>query len=210
MEFFPSPFVRFKPHGFSYRKISPRGHYLDKNHTSCIKYVDTLQGVTYPACHGIWRFWAPPLERSRLATMAFSGSYAGIVIGMPMSGILTSWISWKAAFYFYGVMGLIWYAFWLWLSFEKPRYHPAISIQEMKYIEKSLGDSVKLQMPTIATTPWHQITRSMPVYAIIVANFCRSWNFYLLVLYQSKYLKHSFNYEIAEVRILKFTTLTSN
>lgn len=131
--------------------------------------------------------------------MAFSGSYAGIVIGMPMSGILTSWISWKAAFYFYGVMGLIWYCFWLWLSFEKPRYHPAISIQELKYIEKSLGDSVKLQMPTIATTPWHEICRSMPVYAIIVANFCRSWNFYLLVLYQSKYLKHSFNYEIAEV-----------
>lgn len=97
-------------------------------------------------------------------------------------------------------MGLIWYCFWLWLSFEKPRYHPAISIQELKYIEKSLGDSVKLQMPTIATTPWHEITRSMPVYAIIVANFCRSWNFYLLVLYQSKYLKHSFNYEIAEVR----------
>lgn len=118
---------------------------------------------------------------------------------MPMSGILTSGISWKAAFIFYGIMGLIWYCFWLWLTFEKPRYHPAISIQEMKYIEKSLGDSVKLQMPTIATTPWYEISRSMPVYAIIVANFCRSWNFYLLVLYQSKYLKHKFKYEIAEV-----------
>jgi ACS family sodium-dependent inorganic phosphate cotransporter-like MFS transporter 6/7/8 len=118
---------------------------------------------------------------------------------MPLCGILTSWISWKAAFYFYGVMGLVWYGFWLWLSFEKPRKHPAISIQELKYIEKSLGESVNLQMPTIATTPWHDIVRSMPVYAIIVANFCRSWNFYLLVLYQSKYLKHAFNYEIAKV-----------
>lgn len=153
----------------------------------------------YPACHGIWRFWAPPLERSRLATLAFCGSYAGIVIGMPLCGTLTEWISWKAPFYFYGVMGIIWYGFWLWLSFEKPRNHPAISLEEMRYIEKSLGDSVKLQMPTIATTPWHEISRSMPVYAIIVANFCRSWNFYLLVLYQSKYLKHKFNYEIAEV-----------
>lgn len=132
--------------------------------------------------------------------MAFSGSYAGIVIGMPMSGILTGWIGWQAAFYFYGVMGLCWFCFWLWLSFEKPRYHPSISIQELKYIEKSLGDSVQLAMPTIATTPWHAICRSWPVYAIIVANFCRSWNFYLLVLYQSKYLKHSFKYEIAEVR----------
>lgn len=121
---------------------------------------------------------------------------------MPLCGILTSFISWKAAFYFYGVMGIVWYTFWLWLTFEKPRNHPAISLQELKYIEKSLGESVKLQMPTIATTPWHEISRSMPVYAIIVANFCRSWNFYLLVLYQSKYLKHKFDFQVAEVRII--------
>lgn len=32
-----------------------------------------VQGVTYPACHGIWSKWAPPLERSRLATISFAG-----------------------------------------------------------------------------------------------------------------------------------------
>lgn len=122
---------------------------------------------------------------------------------MPMSGILTSWISWKAAFIFYGFMGIIWYGFWLWLSFEKPRFHPAISTKELKYIEKSLGNSVNLEMPKISTTPWHEISRSMPVIAIIVANFCRSWNFYLLVLYQSKYLKHVHHFDLAEVS-LKF------
>lgn len=116
-----------------------------------------------------------------------------------MSGILTEWISWQAAFYFYGTMGIIWYGFWLWLTFEKPRNHPTITLQELKYIEKSLGDSVQLAMPKISTTPWHQMFRSMPVYAIIVANFCRSWNFYLLVLYQSAYLKHVFKFDIAKV-----------
>lgn len=57
-------------------------------------------------------------------------------------------------------------------------------------------------MPTIATTPWREFSRSMPVYAIIVANFCRSWNFYLLVMYQSSYLKHSFNFKIEEAGIV--------
>ncbi|XP_059613523.1 vesicular glutamate transporter 1 [Phlebotomus argentipes] len=162
-----------------------------------------VEGVTYPACHGIWRFWAPPLERSRLATMAFSGSYAGVVIGMPMSGILSGWISWQAAFYFYGVMGLFWYTLWLWLAFEKPRVHPAITIQELKFIEKSLGETNPCStMPTISSTPWMEFMRSMPVYAIIVANFCRSWNFYLLVLYQSAYLKHSFDFRIEEAGIV--------
>lgn len=156
------------------------------------------QGVTYPACHGIWRFWAPPLERSRLATMAFSGSYAGVVIGMPLSGILAEHISWQAPFYFYSILGLTWYAFWLWLVFEKPRVHPTITVEEMKYIEKSLGESTQPTMPTFATTPWDDIIHSKPVYAIVVANFCRSWNFYMLVLYQSAYLKKAFDFNLSE------------
>jgi ACS family sodium-dependent inorganic phosphate cotransporter-like MFS transporter 6/7/8 len=62
-----------------------------------------IQGVTYPACHGIWRHWAPPLERSRLATIAFCGSYAGAVLGLPLSGILTEFVGWQTSFYFYGM-----------------------------------------------------------------------------------------------------------
>jgi MFS transporter, ACS family, solute carrier family 17 (sodium-dependent inorganic phosphate cotransporter), member 6/7/8 len=43
-----------------------------------------------------------------LATLAFCGSYAGVVLGMPLSGFLIGEISWQAPFYFYGVAGLIW------------------------------------------------------------------------------------------------------
>lgn len=78
--------------------------------------------MTYPAAHGIWRWWAPPLERSTLATISFTGivfskmtfinnyflfnkktgSYAGAVLGIPLSGILTEYLNWQVAFYFYG------------------------------------------------------------------------------------------------------------
>lgn len=133
-----------------------------------------------------------------MATMAFSGSYAGVVIGMPLSGILAEHISWQAPFYFYSILGLTWYAFWLWLVFEKPRVHPTITVEEMKYIEKSLGESSQPTMPTFSTTPWDDIIHSKPVYAIVVANFCRSWNFYMLVLYQSAYLKKAFDFNLSE------------
>ncbi|XP_017859734.1 PREDICTED: vesicular glutamate transporter 1 [Drosophila arizonae] len=157
-----------------------------------------FEGVTYPACHGIWRFWAPPMERSRLATLAFSGSYAGVVVGLPLSGLLADAVGYQAPFYAYGTFGIIWYLFWIWLCFENPRKHPAISIPELKYIEKSLGESAHPTMPSFKTTPWREMMRSMPVYAIIVANFCRSWNFYLLVLFQSSFLKHKFGFKVEE------------
>lgn len=102
-------------------------------------------------------------------------------------------------------MGLIWYLFWLWLCFEKPSVHPTISARELNYIESSLGSVKQAAAPTLMNTPWKEFFTSMPVYAIIVANFCRSWNFYLLVLFQASYL-HSFNFEVSAVRTNTFTS----
>lgn len=116
----------------------------------------------------------------------------------PLGSFLTDAISWKAPFYCYSIFGLTWYLFWLWLIFEKPRKHPTISFEEVKFIEKSLGTSTQAAMPTIATTPWNGIVRSTPVYAIIVANFCRSWNFYMLVNYQTPFLKRMFNISLSK------------
>ena len=38
----------------------------------------------------------------------------------------------------------------------------------------------------------------MPVWAIIVANFARSWTFYLLLITQPKYFKDIFKMDLAE------------
>ena len=43
-----------------------------------VRIVEGLgEGVTYPAMHAMWARWAPPLERSRLATMCYSGEIRG-------------------------------------------------------------------------------------------------------------------------------------
>ena len=168
----------------------------------CVRVLQGLvEGVTYPSCHGIWRWWAPPLERSRLATLAFCGSYGGAVLGMPISGFLADQIGWYAPFYFYGCAGVIWYMFWLWLAFEKPSKHPAISPREQMYIEQSINAgnaNVSTKNPTIMTTPWKKVFTSMPVWAIIVANFARSWTFYLLLITQPKYFKEVFGMSLTE------------
>ncbi len=121
---------------------------------------------------------------------------------MPLSGIFAQYVSWQAPFYLYTFAGVIWYLGWLWLVFERPRIHPTITIPEMKYIEKSLGENTGHVMPSISTTPFQEIARSMPVYAIVVANFCRSWNFYMLVNSQSKFMESRFKMGISEAGIV--------
>ncbi|XP_005996777.1 vesicular glutamate transporter 1 [Latimeria chalumnae] len=178
-----------------------------KVHFGCVIFVRILQGlvegVTYPACHGIWSKWAPPLERSRLATTAFCGSYAGAVVAMPLAGILVQYTGWSSVFYVYGSFGVLWYMFWILVSYESPAQHPTITPEERTYIEESIGEGAKLMNPLVKfKTPWRKFFTSMPVYAIIVANFCRSWTFYLLLISQPAYFEEVFGFEISKVGIL--------
>ncbi|XP_073706702.1 vesicular glutamate transporter 3 isoform X2 [Garra rufa] len=140
-------------------------------HYGCVMFVRILQGlvegVTYPACHGMWSKWAPPLERSRLATTSFCGSYAGAVIAMPLAGILVQYVGWPSVFYIYGVFGIIWYIFWLLLAYDSPAIHPTISEEERTYIETSIGEGANLMSTTevgiLSAVPHMVMTIIVPI-----------------------------------------------
>ncbi|CAB1331836.1 unnamed protein product, partial [Coregonus sp. 'balchen'] len=156
--------------------LIPSAARVDYRCVICVRILQGLvEGVTYPACHGIWSKWAPPLERSRLATTSFCGSYAGC-------------------------FGMFWYMFWILVSYESPEVHPTITAEERRYIEESIGEGQELFGPASKyKTPWRKFFTSMPVYAIIVANFCRSWTFYLLLISQPAYFEEVFGFEISKV-----------
>ncbi|XP_055093437.1 vesicular glutamate transporter 3 isoform X2 [Symphalangus syndactylus] len=139
-------------------------------HYGCVMCVRILQGlvegVTYPACHGMWSKWAPPLERSRLATTSFCGSYAGAVVAMPLAGVLVQYIGWSSVFYIYGIFGIIWYMFWLLQAYECPAAHPTISNEEKTYIETSIGEGanmVSLSVGLLSAVPHMVMTIVVPI-----------------------------------------------
>ncbi|MBN3280923.1 VGLU3 protein, partial [Polyodon spathula] len=131
------------------------------------------------------------------------GSYAGAVIAMPLAGVLVQYVGWPSVFYVYGAFGLIWYTCWLLFAYGSPAVHPTIDEEERTYIETSIGESVNLLNVTEKfSTPWRKFFTSMPVYAIIVANFCRSWTFYLLLISQPAYFEEVFGFAISKVGLL--------
>ena len=69
----------------------------------------SLQGVTYPAMHALLGKWAPPLERSRMVTIALCGGYFGNVVAFPLSGVLCQCGfagGWPSVFYLFGEGGV--------------------------------------------------------------------------------------------------------
>ncbi|KAE9415051.1 hypothetical protein Angca_009018, partial [Angiostrongylus cantonensis] len=152
-------------------------------------------GVTYPAMHGVWRHWAPPLERSKLATTTFTGSYVGVMVALPVSAATVSYFSWSAPFYVYGVSGLLWAMSWWYVSSSSPCDHRYITDEERTYITEKVGTVASGNM-TLTTIPWKSILFSLPVWAITISNFCRSWTFFLLLSNQLTYMRDVLHLDI--------------
>ncbi|VIO91367.1 Uncharacterized protein BM_BM4991 [Brugia malayi] len=152
-------------------------------------------GLSYPAMHGVWRHWAPPMERSKLATTTFTGGYLGVMIGLPISAYLVSYIDWCAPFYFFGAAGILWFPIWFAVSASTPEKSKSISDDEKRFIIEQVGQ-VTSSPATLTTIPWKEILLSAPVWAIVINNFCRSWTFFLLLGNQLTYMKDVLHLEI--------------
>ncbi|XP_057337774.1 vesicular glutamate transporter 2.1-like [Microplitis mediator] len=152
-----------------------------------------FEGVTYPCIHSIWANWAPPLERSKLATLAFSGSFVGTVFAMPACGIMAERLGWPSVFYIFGAIGLVWFAFWWHIVTDKPEDDPKISQSELDYIKRSLGNSN--QQKTISH-PWKSILTSPAVWAIVAAHFSENWGFYTMLTQLPTFMSDVLNFKL--------------
>ena len=78
------------------------------------------EGVTFPVMHAMLSEWAPPLERSKLATFIYAGTMMGTVVSLPITGLICDTLGWEAVFYIFGSCGVIWFVLWSFLAFDSP------------------------------------------------------------------------------------------
>ncbi|KAH9629169.1 hypothetical protein HF086_014839 [Spodoptera exigua] len=131
--------------------------------------ITQLPGGWLAAKIGVWSRWAPGPERARLATFAFSGSYAGTVVSMPICSLLAHYTGWPGIFYVFGLSGLIWTTIWWLVVKESPEKDPHISPAELKYIQDSRG--TQAVEGSKIRHPWGAMLKSAPVWAIVMAHF---------------------------------------
>lgn len=99
-----------------------------------------------------------------MGSMPYSGTFVGMVIAMSTCGILAQKLGWESVFYVYGIIGCVWYIFWVALVRGTPANDRFISEEEKNYIEASLRQTK--DAPSIKTIPYKAIFTSVPVWAI--------------------------------------------
>lgn len=140
-------------------------------------------GVTFPAMHVMVAKWAPPNERSVLASIVYAGTALGTVISILLTGILAANLEWMWIFYIEGLLCLIWCTAWWVMIADSPEEQTRfISQEEKNYIMESLGhtkDEIEHEKPSV---PWKDVLRSKPFLAILVAHFCSNFGWYMLLI----------------------------
>lgn len=154
-----------------------------------------FSGVVFPAIMGIMSKWAPPLERTRMSSLAFSGSFAGTVIALLGSGLLGEYLGWESIFYVFGALGILWYIAWFFIIEESPETDSRISDAERHYIIQTIGNSV--QQTTHVSTPWLSILTSIPVWGIVCAHFTENWGIDTLLTQMPTFLSDTIDLDLS-------------
>eukprot|EP00045_Choanoeca_perplexa_P006649 m.57291 g.57291 ORF g.57291 m.57291 type:complete len:592 (-) comp13717_c0_seq2:131-1906(-) len=155
------------------------------------------EGVTFPAMHAMLAKWGPPLERSKLATLCYSGSFFGTVVSLPVSGILANHDflgGWPAVFYVFGALGVVWFVGWMALTSDSPAKHRWISAEELTYIEESIASQQGTHVNP--PTPWKHMLTSSCVWALIINHTCQNWGFYTLLTCLPTYFNDVLRFDI--------------
>lgn len=134
-----------------------------------------------------------------MVVAAFTGNYVGIVISLPVSGILAKTIGWESIFYVFGIVGCVWTVLWLIFIRKSPGSDPWITSVERNYIESTLARQTKDKEVPI---PWKSIWTSTAVWAIIAAQFSEGWGFFTLQTQLPQFLKDVLDFDIAKSGII--------
>ncbi|XP_065897733.1 sialin-like [Dysidea avara] len=182
--------------------ITPQMAYLNLwALVACRFVIGIFEGVTFPALNAMLGKWAPPLERSVMATIVITGPNVGNIIAFPLSGILCDTMGWPWVFYLFGSVGVVWFVAWFFLGFDTPASHPRISPQEQQYIESTIETELILKKSTLSKDlplPWTAIITSRPFWGILFCHFSTTWGFYTILVCLPTFLDQTLCLDIAK------------
>jgi ACS family sodium-dependent inorganic phosphate cotransporter len=152
------------------------------------------EAVTFPSIYTTYSRWIPLRERSRAIGLTNSGIPLGTVFALVVTPIIVQRLGWEWAFYLFGAVGAVWFAFWYRMVTSTPATHPLVTEEEMAQIHgKELLDE------SIDSPPIREFLKCMPVWAIIVTHFCNNWSLYVLLSWLPTFINKGLGVDYASV-----------
>jgi MFS family permease len=134
----------------------------------------------FPNISGSASRWFPAAERARVQGLVWGASRLGAVLAPLLVGlIVAAFQDWRAAFWIFGAVGLVWAVIW-WVCYrDYPAQHPGITPQELAEI------GAPAKHPDHRGIPWGRLFRAPQLWLIMVMYSFYVWGstFYLTWLH---------------------------
>ncbi|KAI4456695.1 solute carrier family 17 [Holotrichia oblita] len=146
----------------------------------------------FPPMTTLMARWIPKGERATVGGVTFAANSFGIIAGSAFSGLIKIFIgTWESVFYFWGLIGIIWYIFMMLYGYSEPSSHPHILPKEKEFIEANTVKREKKLKPA-----WGKVLIDPVVWGLIFGQYGHSWLIFFLATNMPKYYKDVLKFDM--------------
>jgi len=148
--------------------------------------------------------WMRPTERGFAQGITHAGSRLGGAITPPIVALaIVPFFGWRAAFYAFGVLGVIWSAVWFYYYRDTPEQHSGVNQAERELIAGGI------KRKGTGSVPWRQILSHGNLWVLSVMYFFYNYNLNVYQDWFPTYLRQSKGMTLAQMGIYASLPLTA-
>lgn len=116
--------------------------------------------------------WILPSERGFAQGITHAGSRLGAAITPPLVVALIVAYGWRAPFYIFGSLGIVWSAVWFWYYRDTPDEHRGTNEEERYLIRGAIGSR---RSATTRNVPWRSLLQNPCLWYLSISYFCYAY-----------------------------------
>jgi len=133
--------------------------------------------------------WLPAGRRGFAQGVTHACSRLGNALTPPLVALLISLWSWRAAFVFAGLVGIVWVAVWYGYFRDEPSSHHGVSAEELASLPVR-GDEHRPRIPVRKL-----LRRMLP---LTVVDFCYAWTLWVYLTWLPSFFLHSYHLKLSD------------
>jgi MFS transporter, ACS family, glucarate transporter len=135
--------------------------------------------------------WMRPTERGFAQGVTHAGSRLGAALTPPLVVLIIAAYGWRAAFFVFGALGVVWAAVWFSYYRDTPEEHSGVNTAERELI----GSGKKRSN----VVPWRQILTNGNLWILALMYFCYNYNLNVYNDWFPTYLSESRGLSLAKM-----------
>jgi ACS family sodium-dependent inorganic phosphate cotransporter len=149
----------------------------------CRFLMGVAESVTWPSIYALYSQWIHPDRRASAVGLMNSGIAGGSVIALICTPWLISVWSWQGAFYLYGLLGVVWFIFWIYSAQSRPSPLPEwqSTVALAPQLTPEAPPVVAADEQIYPRLTIRRMLHSRAVWAIAIAHISINWSLYLIL-----------------------------